>query len=152
MKLEPLYDRTSTMTAKDFFISIAEPTVQEFLAERSSIRRGMLAAIVLFHVYDYFRLENSVTTEDLIKKCPEFLTIRDVCNASKHAHLTNPAKPARILSASNQVSRTPGLFEAPFGDGVFKEAAEVNITLDNGDRRPFAPVVQAVLAMWEKAL
>ncbi len=95
---------------------------------------------------------NNTTVQDLIKKCPEFLIVRDVCDASKHARLTRGIKPPRILSTSDQVSRTPGLFEAPFGEGVFNEALEVMITLDNGANRPFAPLIQAVLTMWESEL
>jgi hypothetical protein len=146
----------SVMTAKEFFTSTTEPTVTEFLDDIGSVRRGRLAAIVLYHVFDYFQLENGIKREslmkDLIKKCPEFVIVRDACDASKHARLDRPAKPDRTLTTSDQVSGTSGLFNAPFGEGVFKEASEAIIVLDDGTSRPFAPIAQAVLSMWQREL
>ncbi len=146
----------SVMTAKEFFTSTTEPTVTEFLDDIGSVRRGRLAAIVLYHVLDYVQLENGIKRESLIEvlieKCPEFVFVRDVCDASKHAHLDRPAKPRRTLTTSGQVSGTPGLFTAPFGEGVFKEASEAIIVLDNGTSRPFAPIANAVLSMWQREL
>ena len=147
--------------AAEFFNSIVKPTADEFLRDVRNIRRGCLAAIVLFHMADYWDIENNSNPTprtlktlhgDLIKNCPEFLFIRDVANASKHHRLTINPNPPRSLSSSEDITRTFGLFEAPFGMGAFNEAIEVIITLDDGTSRPFSPIVRTVLSMWESKL
>jgi len=143
--------------ATDFFTSTVKPTADEFLNDTKDIRRGRLAAIVLYHMADYWRLENQATytTLDslraaLVAKCPDFRVIRDVADASKHAELIIPAKNiSRTLSSSEQVTRPKGLFQAPFGTGVFYEASDVVFILDDGTRRPLEGAVRSVLQMWE---
>lgn len=142
--------------ATDFFTSTVKPTADEFLSDTRDIRRGRLAAIVLYHMADYWQLENkttfntlSILRDELINKCQEFSIIMDVADASKHGQLT---RPTRKLSSSEQITMAPGLFEAPFGVGVFNEALEVIVTLDDGTSRPFIGVVQSVLSMWEMML
>jgi len=151
--------------ATDFFISIVKPTANEFLSNPGDVRRGCIAAIVLYHMLDYWALEGYVGNErkimderveklriELIGKCPDFLLIRDVADASKHAQLSVPKKMTRELSSSEQISRNPGIFGAPFGEGVFAEASIVIVTLDDGTSRPLAGAVQSVLSMWEDKL
>lgn len=81
--------------------------------------------------------------------CPDFAVIRDVADASKHHKLTRPTKQ---LTSSEQITRPPGLFEAPFGEGVFAEAANVIFKLDNGTERLLEDAVRSVLSMWETIL
>jgi hypothetical protein len=118
-----------------------------------------VAAIVLYHMADFWFFENQATYESvtslrqaLIKQCSGFVIIRDVADASKHAQLELPTSIPRRLSSSDQVTSPAGLFEAPFGVGVFHEASELVVTLDDGKSLPFARVVQSVLSMWEKML
>src|SRR5580692_4893008 len=122
-----------TNAARDFFTWTVKPTVDEFLNDTYDIRRGRLAAIVLFHMADYWcwHLHNTDqklwdTYKDLNTKCPDFAVIRDIANASKHYQLT---RGTRQLTSSEQITRPPGLFQAPFGDflppgegGSFSEA------------------------------
>jgi hypothetical protein len=145
--------------ATEFFSSTVRPTVDEFLSDKYNIRRGRLAAIVLYHMADYWDQEHSPNKgslgklrQSLINKCPEFGIIRDVADASKHAQLRHSKDIPRRLSSSDQITRPPGLFEAPFGVGVFHEASEVIVTLDDGTSRPFKPAVEAVISMWESEL
>jgi hypothetical protein len=142
--------------ATDFFISTVKPTADEFLSDLKNIRRGRLAAIVLDHMAEYWQLENKekfnslpMLRAELTKNCPEYSIIRDVSDASKHCRLD---RPSAKLSSSEQITRTPGLFEAPFGWGVFAEAAEVIVTLNDRTSIAFAPVVRSVLLMWEDVL
>jgi hypothetical protein len=145
--------------AKEFFTSTVKPTAGEFLSAIRDVRRGRLAAIVLYHMADYWFIENQTTYETLtslhealIKQCPDFLIIRDVADASKHAQLKQQKGIPRGLSSSDQIRRPPGLFEAPFGVGVFYEASEVVVSLDDAKNLPFVGAVQSVLSMWEKML
>ena len=146
----------------DFLAHIVEPTVAEFEEAPYDIRRGRLAAIVLYHLTDHFALDGFTSRDRKLMnieieavrarvqaKCPEFLLVRDVADASKHAKLALSRKEPRQLSSAEQLSATPGLFEAPFGEGVFAEAAEVLATLDDGTTLPLLPAVRSVLAAWK---
>lgn len=144
--------------ARNFFTEVVLPTVEEYSVAIVDTRRARLAAIVLYHMADYWQLENSAAFqkissahEHLISVCPEFLIIRDVADATKHCELGIAGKIDRVLKNADQVSATmaPGLFEAPFGMGSFAEALQVVATLDDGRSVHIAPVVQAVLAMWK---
>lgn len=151
--------------ATNFFTSTVKPTANEFLNDPRDIRRGRLAAIVLYHMADYFALEGYAGKDrkvmderlenlrkELIEKCPKFLLIRDVADASKHAQLSVPKKTTRELSSSEQITKTPGGFHAPFGTAVFNEASVVMVILDDGKHQPLAETVRSVLSMWEEKL
>ena len=145
--------------AAEFFTHMVEPTVAEFEQAPYDVRRGRLAAIVLYHMADHFALSSFMGCDrELMNQeieaaravvhamAPEFLLIRDVADASKHAKLAQAKRAPRQVSTTEQVSATPGLFEAPFGS--FSEAAEVLVTLDDGTTLPLAPAIHAVLAAW----
>lgn len=142
--------------ATDFFMSTVAPTAEEFLGDVADIRRARLAAIVLNQMVDYWFLENQTRFKnksdvytELERRCPKFPILRDVADASKHAEL---ARRSRKLTSTDQIRMTPGLFEAPFGEGVFAEAMEVIVVLDDRTSDPFAPIVQAALSLWKALL
>src|SRR5579871_1382923 len=98
----------STRSA-NFFHSTVKPTVEEFLTQKIDIRRGRLAAIVLYHMADYWFEENkssyarlSDLHKILISECSDFLLIRDIADASKHAELKAQKEIPRELSSSEQ--------------------------------------------------
>jgi len=138
--------------ATDFFDGVVAPTVAEFFSDEGNLRRARLAAIVLYHMADYWSFETLKTEKKpkfddaLIAECYEFRLIRDVANASKHAqiHRNDPQ-----LKTSQQVSGPSGIFFAPFGEGVFGEAAEVFLRLDDGTVRPISPLIRSVTEFWK---
>jgi len=73
--------------------------------------------------------------------------IRDITDVTKHAQMST--RENRVLSDEGQLSRPPGLFQAPFGTGVF---AKASVTLDAGKQLPLEDAVRAVLSMWEAKL
>lgn len=153
-----------TSEAADFFAWTVKPTVSEFLANPRDIRRGRLAAIVLNHMADYLALDGYVgydrnemdgrlkaVREMLIAKCPDFSLIRDIADATKHAKLSAPKKgPPREVSSSQQITRSSGIFQAPFGEGVFAEAVIVFATLNDGTSKPLEPAIRSVMAALEE--
>lgn len=154
-----------TSYAADFFASTVKPTVSEFFTNVRDIRRGRLAAIVLYHMADYLALEGYTgqdkkvmnerlgnLREELIAKHPDFSLIRDVADASKHAQLSIPKKTARELSSSRQLTSSPGPFHAPFGTGAFAEATIVFAILDNGTLKPLEPAIRSIMTMWEEKI
>ncbi|MGH7055924.1 MAG: hypothetical protein ACREFA_19160, partial [Stellaceae bacterium] len=144
-----------TTSALDFFISTVKPTVSEFLNDPYDIRLGRLAAIVLNHMADYWcwYLYNNDekladTRNGLTIRCPDFAVIRDIADASKHHKLKRGTKQ---LTSSEQITRPPGLFQAPFGIGVFAEASKVIFRLDNGTEvtaRPTPPPPCSAVGVW----
>jgi hypothetical protein len=148
----------------NFFTFTVKPTVDEFLNDLGNVRRGRLACIVLYHVADYWALgahdkdfpiaslHKEITTlhKELILECPEFNLVRDVADASKHAQLSKQMAIPRVLSLSEQVTSSPGIFHAPFGEGVFSGASIVMVTLDDRTTHPLPDAVRSVLSMWER--
>lgn len=132
-----------------YFKSIVEPTVNDFLSDLKDVRKGCLAAIVLCHTADYVAEDRKQTVDevrnDLTRQCPMFALIRDVADATKHTRLN---RRSRQLTDSSQISRTPGLFEAPFGFGYFNEAVEVFATLDDGTTTGLEAAVRSVMQMF----
>lgn len=77
------------MTAEEFFLSIAKPTVEDFLLFSTDIRHGFLAAIVLNQIVDYWDQENGPTDgsakkirDKLAGQSPAFAVVRDVADAA----------------------------------------------------------------------
>lgn len=154
--------------AKTFFSMMVEPTVAEFIQYPFDIRRGLLAALVLNHMADHIALEGCTSTDrshmnnllkttrdSMLLNCPEFQFIQDVADATKHSKLSTSktvGSAPRDVSSSSQISSTPGLFEAPFGEGMFAEAVIVFVNLKDGSSKPLLPAVQTVLAAWKSEL
>lgn len=94
--------------------------------------------------------------------CPDTVFVRDVCNASKHAILTNSSKVPRTLSNTGQVKaeQNSGLFSAPFGQSMFGESNYVFIKFDNeqyfnGELISFRKLhdsINEVIKYWDKQL
>lgn len=134
-----MYDKADL---RDYFLYTVEPTLNEYLQSPLDIRKGRLAAIVLHHTDDYifntFVKDQSDSVNSFRKKhLNEALNsryhslVRDVCDASKHKILTKRLNTE--INDQNQVQQTPGLFDAPFGFGVFAESAAVEIHANSGD-------------------
>ena len=149
-------------SASDFFKTFVEPTVTEFFEHPLDVRRGRIAAIVLYHMTDHYALEGYLGQDhkeidnrilkarsNIISCCQDFKLIRDVADATKHAQLSTAILIPRETSSYDQVDVTPGLFQAPFGYGYFAEACEVLVTLDNGSVKSLLPAVRAVVNYWK---
>lgn len=143
--------------ATKYYIEIVKPTVDEFMNDKCSIRKGMLASITMHHIIDYLYDEKS--NHSIFKvsstECDALNIIRDVCNASKHCELTrgNPS-----IKSSDQIIQddVPSLFSAPFGTGGFLEASYVFVKLSdkiNGDKFQCLPnLIKDASEYWDKRL
>ena len=155
-------------TAKEFLELVVEPTVREFVEAPHDMRRGLLAALVLNHLTDHVAMENCHSTDRKIMDVDlnkvrnkmreanqEFQFIQDVADATKHAKLSVSKKadaPARNVQSVEQLSSTLGLFDAPFGEGVFAEGVVVFATLPDGSTKPLLPAIKSVLTTWHSTL
>lgn len=149
--------------AYDFFITTVKPTVEEALVNHWNIRLARLAAIVLCHMIDHWALretksQNRNELDDLVKiaktemrqKIPSYSLIIDVADASKHARLALPKTGSRNIYNSEDVKATPGLFSAPFGQGHFREACIIYVTLEDGTKANIIKPLREILAEWER--
>ncbi len=147
-----------------YFSHIVKPTVAEFVdthTGRCDIRRGVLAAITLDHLRDYYltylneeastSISKSKLTNSLSDECVEILYVRDACNVTKHREINQ--KPNYSSSSDNIVQEDkPGLFSVPFGEGYFAEASEVGLVFDGGGGVNLARTARVVLEYWNNKI
>jgi hypothetical protein len=150
----------------EFFVSTVKPTAEEYLNDRLNLRRGRLAAIVLYHMADHAALDGYAGNDrkamdqlveqlraELIDACPDFALIRDVADASKHAILSVAKKAPRQVSTSKQVQRIAGAYMgAAYMTAPYNTGSAVIVTFDSGHARPLSGIVRQVLMMWEAKL
>lgn len=149
-------------TAASYFKVIVEPTVSEFMECHYNIRRGLLAALVLNQMADYVALDGKPRmkmsdshelVEEVCKQitsfCPEFKFIREIANVTKHSTLSLKKNSAEEVTSIKQIAVTPGLFQAPFGQGRFREACVVYAELADGTSIPLHLATQRVLDAWK---
>jgi hypothetical protein len=144
--------------ANEFFTSIVRPTVDEFLS-RDDIRHGMLAAIVLSHMADYWQCDETGSASSLqeVKRfrdrltaeCNSFSVIHDVADATKHCLLAKSDRQHEIRPG------TPGALigAMAFNMSMFNQSpAPVMVILTDGTAKPLNEAIRAVSAMWERKL
>ncbi len=141
--------------SKEYFGLMVEPTVREFINNPHELRRGLLAALVLNHMIDHLAQENELAADrntmndrlkakraEILSTCPEFQFIWDIADSIKHAKLTT--KNPREVSSSSQLTGSLGIFQAPFGEGLFAEAVEIYALDKNGLEKPLLPAITVV--------
>lgn len=150
----------------DYYLNIVKPTVAEFMVDKSNLRKGRLAAIVLDHVRDYRAVQLDISSNMVLNTikdaCPDAVFVRDVCNASKHAILTNTHKIPITISNTEKIKAesNKGLWSAPFGHSIFGESNYVFIKFDNyqlvyGERVSFRNLhdcINELIQFWDKQL
>ncbi len=147
---------------KQFFNETVKPTVDEYLNEPENIRRGRLAAIVLYHLEDYWRVDTKQNIHDELQT-KTFIQgdashssadiIRDLANASKHAELTRSNK---TLTHANQIKQrmTGAIGTAPIGTlaiGTIRPVG-VSVVLDDGQMFSLSYVIQQMMDVWRELL
>jgi hypothetical protein len=97
---------------------IVEPTIAEFEAEPTSVRRAFLACVVTFLVIDYLFYSNNSSAakrNEFRKKSESFAIVDRVAHAFKHVITGNPLHPQnKPLSAKEIISRPPGFAGVAF--------------------------------------
>jgi hypothetical protein len=160
----------------EYYEDTVKPTVEEFLINKTNLRKGRLAAIVLDHMRDYRGVQLGIKAETLLEQikvdCFDLVLIRDVCNASKHCSLTgnsanNPkVKNPRNLSKASDIKseNNAGIFGAPFGssEALFGESNYVYMKLDREvslsaaeapiSSRVLHESINEVMKYWDKTL
>jgi hypothetical protein len=94
---------------------------------------------------EFFSLIVKPTAEEYLR---ERYDIRRGCLAAIVLNQMADYCGSRTVSDSEQISRPPGIFQAPFGTALFREAIVVNVALDDGSVRVLHDAVISVLSMW----
>lgn len=125
------------MNPREYFEIIAQPTLEEFFEEDTSIRRCFLACVALYHIVDYIfyadqkqRFKNLDQLRDqMIQSDWYFRNVYDVCLAVKHF------KTKRGVSSADAYVGAGAAFSdgAYYSDGTSHSDAPdvVRITVDN---------------------
>lgn len=89
--------------------TIIEPTVAEFGRDRSSVRHGFIACVVVFHAVDYraYPKPSAGLRQRWRRQSADFALVDRVAHAFKHVATPSPARPD--LLAENVRSRPPAL-------------------------------------------
>jgi hypothetical protein len=105
------------MTPAEYITIVCEPEVAALVDDPTSVRRAMVAAIVLFHVCDHLgegdEQKTKATKANIGLAFPQFQGVADIANASKHAVRSSGAR--KGLSVGDmRVGRA-----AAFSDGSY---------------------------------
>lgn len=124
------------------------------MAERMLHGYSGTARVYGFKVGQEYEYRNALAQ----KECDDFALVRDVAEGHKHVKLTRRSKTRRVSSATQTGAHAtrfvnnagePVTFVNNAGDPV-TFVSNVIVTLDDDSTRPLLPVVEAVVAMWDR--
>jgi hypothetical protein len=152
--------------AQNYFALIVEPTCSEYLERPWEFRRGILSLIVTSHMVDYWVMGNytgsqsrkamgdavSQGREALSALHPDLQLLTDAADAAKHGKLASIPSRVRQIYGADHLKLTPGLFNAPFGQGVFAEAVEIYFESPDGRHVSMRELLTQALAFWRGQL
>jgi len=85
-------------------------------------------------------------------KCAAVETVRDIADVTKHSMLAVPPNRERSILSVEKVTRTPGLFDAPWGHGYTYEAQSLYFENVDGTKVSVMHPIRTVFDMWEAEL
>jgi hypothetical protein len=89
---------------------IVDPTVAEFEADATSVRKAFLTCVAVFHAIDYLvhphRPKLGNLKQNWRDESPDFALVEDVAHAFKHVIANGPNR----LKASNVISKPPAYY------------------------------------------
>ncbi|WP_329847214.1 hypothetical protein [Stenotrophomonas sepilia] len=152
--------------AENYFALIVEPTCAEYFERPWDFRRGILSLIVTSHMVDYWVMDNYAGSQSrkamgdavshgrlaLTGLHPDLQLLADAADAAKHGRLASLQNRTRQISGADQLQSTPGIFNAPFGQGVFAEAMEIYFDSPEGRRVSIRRLLTQTLDFWRGQL
>lgn len=152
--------------AQNYFALIVEPTCTEYFERPWEFRRGILSLIVTSHMVDYWVMGSyaggssrksmtdavSQSRDALTVLYPDMQLLADVADAAKHGRLASIQSRVRQIDRADHLKVTPGMFNAPFGQGVFAEAVEIYFDSPDGRHVSLRGLLTQALAFWRGQL
>jgi hypothetical protein len=117
-----------------YLTAIVYPTIAEFEADETSVRRAFLACIVTFHAIDYLSYPKgpSALRGKFRRESRAFSVVDRVAHAIKHVNSGDARAPRnRQLKPEQVVVRPPGFSDVGFCDISRSDDTVGGITLDN---------------------
>jgi hypothetical protein len=111
---------------QSYFTQIVNPTISEFEAEPTSIRRAFLACVVTFHAIDYLKAKAQLG--QFRKDSRAFAIVDRVAHAIKHVKTRHSNQP---LEAKDVIHRPPGFSDVGYFDISRFDDLVGGVTLDN---------------------
>jgi hypothetical protein len=144
--------------ARKYAVENALPSYREFIdhykngmwGENQLLRKGINAAISLYHMREHLPGHLRPRFADLENDCPDYGLLRDIANVAKHYNITrnNPA-----ISNANQLYEIMTTTYYADEQGEFTAPQlEVRIKLNNGGERDMAEVLYNIMSMWRDTL
>jgi hypothetical protein len=152
--------------AKSYFTLIVEPTCAEYFNRPWDFRLGVLSLIVTSHMVDYWTMGSykghpsrkemgdavSQRRIELTIEHPDLALLTDAADAAKHGRLASIQSRPRHIERVDQLQATPGIFNAPLGQGVFAEAVEIYFDAPDGRRVNLRRLLAEVVEFWRGQL
>lgn len=150
--------------AKNYFDLIVQPTCDSYFSSPWDIRQAVLSLISIHHMVDYWAMESytgstqlndmrnalNASRDSLLKEYPDLGPLGDAADSIKHGRLAKNR--VRHIGASDELKATPGLFNAPFGQGGFASATGVFFDTADGRRMWVQPLLTNTLDFWRGKL
>jgi hypothetical protein len=118
------------MEIERYFEQIVEPTIADFEANPTSVRRAFLAAVVVFHTIDY--LDANSNRKKFREDSADFALVDRIAHAFKHVHTGHPADPnLQPLSAEGVIARPPAAWDSAVWDLTSWDDTVGGVTLES---------------------
>lgn len=150
--------------AQNYFDLIVQPTCESYFTSPWDFRLAALSMIVAHHMVDYWAMGSytgaairrgmqsalDASRVALVKEYPDLAPLGDAADSMKHGRLAQNR--VRFIGASDELRTTPGLFNAPFGQGQFAGATSVYFDTTDGRRVWVKPLLINTVDFWRSKL
>lgn len=147
------------MDAREFYVQITLPNLQEFRGDSVNLRKAYNAAVALFHLHEWFfesptemntirskhnSLSNITTITDLRnlidgEASNDFYLLQDVVNGYKHCFITRTKK--CIDRGDRKIEKSPTEWE---DDDWWNQDEHIVIMVSDTEKRSFATALRRV--------
>lgn len=159
----------SDTNPRDFFEEFVKPAFIEWSKARTEVRRSMILVteannmaermLAYWAAHDPSKVFGITDSPKAYRQrlarheCPDFALVWDLADGHKHVHLNR--SPRQITSAYQVSRKSSGgpLGAAPLGrHPLGGMSVWLEVELDDGNQRKLSPILENVVAMWERLL
>jgi len=150
------------MTPSDFLSIFVEPNLSDFQADSGDIRKGINAAVSVFHLVDHYYKKNDPSKilqysgrkaflKDLTRRCNAFQDVQNVANVYKHLYQDTSKAHVEIESTGDVHWISRGGIRVASDLSEENEIAVVFRT-KSGKEKDLRSTIEDVVAMWKQMI
>ena len=142
------------MDARRYLEEIVAPTIAEYEAEPTSVRRAFLACVAAFHTVDHLAHPASGRSlrQKFNRESSDFKLIDSIAHAFKHVSVGAAAPDhAKGLSADEVISRPPGFWDVAVWDLSRWDDPAGGVTLARANEVDLLTALRSTLAFLRSA-